>query len=174
MRQIPNRQRVSFKQYLTRRGYLFLTFDQAFIKIIKKSFSQKSFCGFWRMWNPLSGYLFFLLYSFLGGNRKRPYAIFFVFLSSGFVFHDLIILLVTGSISIVFTVTFLIYSLIYNIEHKLYTLRKRLRTYTNIKFGLSVKFYVLLNMTLLLLPLVIGFIVNSYIFPNSLINRLFH
>jgi len=126
------------------------------------------------MWNPLSGYLFFLLYSFLGGNRKRPYAIFFVFLSSGFVFHDLIILLVTGSISIVFTVTFLIYSLIYNIEHKLYTLRKRLRTYTNIKFGLSVKFYVLLNMTLLLLPLVIGFIVNSYIFPNSLINRLFH
>ena len=174
MRQISGRSRVSFKQYMTRRGYMFLTFDQAFVKIINKSFSQKSFCGFWRMWNPLSGYLFFLLYSFLGGNKKRPYAIFFVFILSGFVFHDLIIFLVTGSISIIFSVTFLIYSLIYNIEHKLFELRKRVKFYTNRKFSLSVKFYILLNMTLLFLPLVIGFIVNSYIFPNSPISRLFH
>ena len=165
---------VSFEQYLKRRDYKFFSFNQAFIKILNKSFSQKTFCGFWRMWNPYSGYLFFLLYSLLGGNKKRPYAIFFVFLISGFVFHDLIIFLVTGSISIVFTVTFSIYSMIFNVEYRLSTLKRNVKARAINKNELPLKFYVLLNMTLLLLPLTIGFLINFFLFPHSVMNRLFH
>lgn len=165
---------ISFEQYLRRRGYMFLSFDQAFIKIIKKSFCQKSFCGFWRMWNPFSGYIFFLLYSLLGGNRKRPFAIFFIFLISGFVFHDLVIFLITGSISIVFTVTFSIYSMIFNIENKFQALGKDLKSYIFRKSVFPLRFHVIANMTLLGLPLATGFLINFFVFPHSVINRLFH
>ncbi len=170
---MPKKPTISFEQYLKRRGYMFLSFDQAFLKIIKKSFSQKSFCGFWRMWNPYSGYIFFLLYSLIGGNRKRAFAISLIFLTSGFVFHDLVIYLVTGSISIVFTVTFSIYSIIFNIENKLLSLGKNFKTYSLRKNLFPLKYHVMLNMTLLLLPLLAGFLVNYIFFPDSVMNILF-
>lgn len=165
---------ISFEQYLKRRDYTFLSFDQAIFKTIRKSFSQKSFCGFWRMWNPYSGYVFFLLYSLMGGNRKRPLAISFIFITSGFVFHDLVLLLVTGSISIVFTVTFAIYSMIFNIEHRMLALGKGVNSYISRKNLFPLKFHVMVNMTLLALPLAAGFFINFLVFPNSVISRLFH
>ena len=170
---MPKKISISFEQYLRRRGYMFLSFDQAVLRIIKKSFSQKSFCGFWRMWNPYSGYIFFLLYSLIGGNRKRAVAISLIFLTSGFMFHDLVIYLVTGSISIVFTVTFSIYSVIFNIENKLLTLGKNFKSYSLRKNIFPLKYHVLLNMTLLFLPLLAGFLVNYIFFPDSVMNILF-
>ena len=164
---------VSFEQYLRRRGYWLLSFDQAVIKTIHTSFSQKSFCRFWRMWNPFSGYLFFLLYSFLVGSIKRPYAIFIVFITSGFLFHDLVIYMISGSISIVFTVTFSIYSVIFNIEYKLMKLRKRARSVAVSKLVRPLRYHVILNMMLLAVPLAIGFLINFYVFPQSIVNRLF-
>jgi hypothetical protein len=171
---MPNRPAISFEQYLQRRGYAFLSFDQALVKTIRKSFTQKTFCGFWRMWNPFSGYVFFLLYSLIGGNRKRPLAISFIFITSGFLFHDLLILLLTGSISIVFTVTFSIYSMIFNIEHRILFFGKGIRSYLSHRNIFPLKYHVMLNMTLLALPLVAGFLVNFFIFPHSVINSLFH
>lgn len=165
---------LSFEQYLKRRGYVLLSFDQAVIKTINTSFSQKSFCRFWRMWNPLSGYLFFLLYSLLGRNMKREYAIFFVFLISGFVFHDLVIYIISGSLSIVFTITFSIYSVIFNIEHKLMKLRKGVKSFSIRHVVLPLKYYVMLNMLLLGLPLVVGLLINFYVLPQSVMSLLFH
>ncbi|MCX6281732.1 MAG: hypothetical protein NTU51_07205 [Bacteroidetes bacterium] len=165
---------ISFEQYLKRRGYLFLTFEDIFFKTIRKSFTQKSFCGFWRMWNPYSGYVFFLLYSLVRGDRKRPLAIFFIFITSGFVFHDLLIFLVTGSISIVFTVTFSIYSMIFNIEHRMLAIGKDVRSFASRKNLFPLKYHVMKNMALLALPLAAGFIINFYVFPHSVMSRLFH
>ncbi|NCA75251.1 MAG: hypothetical protein EOM90_02855 [Alphaproteobacteria bacterium] len=171
---MPNRTAISFEQYLKRRGYAFQSFDQALVKTIRKSFSQKTFCGFWRMWNPFSGYIFFLLYSLIGGNRKRPLAISFIFITSGFLFHDLLIILITGSISIVFTVTFLIYSMIFNIEHRILFFGKGIRSYLSRMNLFPLRYHVLVNMILLALPLVAGFLVNFLVFPQSVMNWLFH
>ncbi len=173
MNQPKKRSFISFEQYLKRRGYVFFSIDQAIFRTIRKSFSQKSFCGFWRMWNPFTGYLVFLLYSFLGGNRKRPYLIFLVFMTSGIVFHDLVIYLITGSISIIFTITFLLYSMISLIENILLVQRKGARKNAFEARELPIAFRVIINMVLLLMPLVIGFIANFLIFPQSVMNRLF-
>ena len=164
---------ISFDQYLKRRGYIFFSFNQALIKITKKSFSQGSFCGFWRMWNPFSGYLIFLLYSFLGGNRKRPYAIPFVFLASGIVFHDLVIYLITGTISIVFTITFSLYSVIFTVEHQLSMIRKDFKNHAAVRIELPIAFRVILNITLLFIPLTVGFLINFFVFPHSAMTRVF-
>ncbi|MCX6246114.1 MAG: hypothetical protein NTW10_00135 [Bacteroidetes bacterium] len=164
---------LSFDQYLKRRGYIFFSFRQALFKVIRKSFSQGSFCGFWRMWNPFSGYLIFLLYSFLGGNRKRPYVIPLVFLTSGIVFHDLVIFLITGTLSIVFTITFFLYSVIFSIEHRIFMIRKAFKTRALTRSNLPVAYRVILNMTLLAIPLTIGFLINFLAFPDSAMNRIF-
>ncbi len=125
------------------------------------------------MWNPFTGYLIFLLYSYLGGNRKRPYAIAIVFLTSGVVFHDLVIYFISGSISIVFTITFLIYSIISITETMFFTKRKQVRAHPVPRFELSLPFRVMLNMALLATPLMLGFLINFLIFPKSVMNRLF-
>ena len=164
---------ISFEQYLKRRSYNFFSFDQALVKIIHNSFSQKSFCGFWRMWNPFSGYLIFLLYSFLGGNRKKPYAIPLVFLASGIVFHDLVIYLITGTFSIVFTIAFSLYSIIFSIEHRISTIRKTFKNPALVRIDLPVAFRVILNITLLFVPLTIGFLINYFVFPHSAMTRIF-
>ena len=169
-----NKPAISFEQYLKRRDYLFLSFDQALVKTIRKSFSQKSFCGFWRMWNPFSGYLFFRMYSLLGGNKRRPFAIFLIFLFSGLVFHDLPIFLITGGISVIFTVTFSIYSVIFNIEYKLLTRRNKFKSHFLRRNKFPPVYHIVMNMALLALPLVTGFLVNLYFFPDSPLNRFFH
>ncbi len=126
------------------------------------------------MWNPFTGYLVFLLYSYLGGNRKRPYAIAIVFLTSGVVFHDLVIYLISGSISIVFTITFLIYSMISITETLFFTKRKYIRGHHPAPpFERSLTLRVMLNMALLATPLILGFFINFLIFPKSVMNRLF-
>lgn len=164
---------ITFRQYLSRRGYNYLTFGEVMLRMIKKSFSEKSFCRFWRMWNPLTGYLFFLVYSFLSGNRKRSFLIFIVFIFSGLAMHDFIIFLLTGSVSIVFTVTFTLYSFIFSIEERITDRKKNLFVRRRPTRPSPIHYFVLLNMALLSLPLVAGFIVNYYVFPESALNDLF-
>jgi hypothetical protein len=164
---------LTFDQYLKRRGYKFYSFRHALLKVMKKSFSQGSFCGFWRMWNPFSGYLIFLLYTFLGGNRKRPYAIPVVFVASGVVFHDLVIFLVTGTLSIVFTITFSLYSVIYGVEHRISSVRKAFKKRALVSIEMPLGWRVALNMTLLVIPLTIGLLINFFILPHSAMNRIF-
>lgn len=164
---------ITYKQYLCRRGYNYMSTHEVMFRMIKKSFSEGSFCRFWRMWNPLTGYLFFLIYSLLSGNRKRPSLIFIVFMISGIVFHDLVIYLFTGSMSIIFTITFMIYSIIFSIEERIAIRRKKRHIQQNFAKEFPIAFNVVLNMILLSLPLVLGIVVNYYIFPDSAINNLF-
>jgi hypothetical protein len=164
---------ITFNQYLCRRGYNYMSTGEVMLRMIKKSFSEKSFCRFWRMWNPFTGYLFFLLYSFLIGNLKHPYSIFIVFTISGMVFHDFLILLFTGSVSIIFTITFTLYSIIFSIEEQMAARRKRRFLHQKRTRPIPIYYFVLLNMILLSVPLFLGILVNYYVFPDSLINNLF-
>jgi hypothetical protein len=150
-----------------------MTTGEVMLRMIRKSFSERSFCRFWRMWNPLTGYLFFLLYSFLSGNRKRPYVIFIVFITSGVVFHDLVILLLTGSMSIIYTVTFTLYSIIFFIEEMLASRKKKRTHHHIIPRPVPIFYFVGLNMILLGVPWFLGFLVNYYVFPDSVINNIF-
>lgn len=164
---------ITFKQYLCRRGYNYNTTGEVMYRMIKKSFSEKSFCRFWRMWNPLTGYLFFLMYSFLSGNKKRPYLIFIVFIVSGVIGHDFIIFLFTGNISIIFTTTFLLYSIIFSIEEQMIARRKKQLHLRNKTRTIPIFYFVVLNMILLSVPLLLGIMVNYYVFPDSVVNNLF-
>jgi hypothetical protein len=150
-----------------------MTTTEVMLRMIRKSFSERSFCRFWRMWNPLTGYLFFLLYSFLSGNRKRPYLIFIIFIASGVLAHDLVIFLITGGISIVYTVTFALYSIIFFIEEFISAQKKKRARGNIISRPIPIYYFVGLNMILLSVPLFLGFLVNYYVFPYSPVNDLF-
>lgn len=163
---------ITFQQFLHRRGYHCLSSGEILIRMIKKSFSEKSFCRFWRMWNPLTGYLFYLIYSFLGGNEKRPYLIIIVFIVSGLVVHDFLIFLLTGSMCIIFTSTFTIYSIIFIIEERIAARKKHLPPYQRQLAPIPIHFFVLLNMVLLSLPLILGILINYFVFPESPVNHL--
>jgi hypothetical protein len=170
---LAGRTAITFRQYLCRRGYNYMTTGEVMLRMIRKSFSERSFCRFWRMWNPLTGYLFFLLYSFLSGNRKRPYLIFVVFITSGVVLHDLVLLLITGSPSVIYTVTFALYSIIFFTEEMMSARRKkRGRSLTRLR-KIPIPYFVAMNMILLGVPWFLGIVVNYYIFPGSPINNLF-
>ena len=164
---------ITFKQYLRRRGYNYMTTGEVIIRMVRKSFSERSFCRFWRMWNPLTGYLFFLMYSLLSGNQKRPYLIFIVFIISGLVVHDFLIYLFSGSMSIVFTVTFTLYSIIFIVEEALIARKKKRGRHPYKLKPTPIFYFVVLNMILLSVPLILGILVNYYVFPDSVINNVF-
>lgn len=164
---------VSYKQYLYRRGYNYMTTCEVILRMVKKSFSEKSFCRFWRMWNPPTGYLCFLLYSFLSGSMRRPYLIFIIFIISGIIAHDFVIFLFTGSISIIFTITFALYSIIFNIEEWMVDRKKKWVIHHNQARPIPTFYFILMNMVLLSLPLFLGILVNYYVFPDSMVNNIF-
>jgi hypothetical protein len=50
----------------------------------------RSFADFWRLWNPVYGYvLLFFVYRPLRQRLPRPAAVYLTFLVSGFLLHDL-------------------------------------------------------------------------------------
>jgi polyferredoxin len=99
--------------------------------------------------------------------------IFIVFITSGVVVHDLFISLVTGSLCIIFTVTFTLYSIIFSIEERIASRRKKRLPYRSQARPIPIYYFVMLNMLLLSLPLVMGILVNYYALPDSAINNLF-
>ena len=51
---------------------------------------SRSFGEFWRLWNPIFGYvLIFFVYRPLRRRMPRPVAVYLTFLASGFLLHDL-------------------------------------------------------------------------------------
>lgn len=51
---------------------------------------SRSFAEFWRLWNPIFGYvLIFFVYRPLRRRMPRPVAVYLTFLTSGFLLHDL-------------------------------------------------------------------------------------
>ena len=50
---------------------------------------SRSFGEFWRLWNPIFGYvLIFFVYRPLRGRMPQPVAVYLTFLPSGFLLHD--------------------------------------------------------------------------------------
>lgn len=159
--------RLSFSQYLTRRGFCNLSITNLFHQMIIVSLIQPGFLKFWRMWNPFCGYILFLFYVHIGGNRKRNIALVIVFLSSGFILHDLLIFLITGIFSFVFTIGFSFYSAMITIN-SFYSYEKYI--YRNSKLENAI-----LNICFIISGLFIGYTTNYLFFPNSVLyNYLSH
>ncbi len=152
---------VSFHQYRIRRGLDDCSMAHLFFQMFTRSLIQSGFLKFWRIWNPFCGYILFLFYVHIGGNKKRNIAVCIVFLSSGFILHDLFLFFVTGIFSFVFTISFLFYSFIViinsfqNYERYIYNGSKFKNAFLNISFILS--------------GLLFGYYINYLIFPNSII-----
>jgi len=154
---------VTFHDYLGRRGYS--STNQAILRMIPNSLIQPGFHLVWRYWNPLCGYLLFLLYRRLG--PRKYIATIITFTTSGFLFHDLFIYLVFGIFSFIFTLSFLFYSVVY------ITMSKKHYSTTHLYNGskISIAF---LNLSFIIGGLIIGYFINCFIFPNSFISKLTH
>ena len=158
--QIENN-RISFHQYLTRRGLDNCSINSLLFQMIPRSLIQPGFLKFWRMWNPFFGYILFLFYVQIGGNNKRNIAVVIVFLSSGFILHDLLFFFFTGIFSFVFTISFLFYSILFtinsfhNYERYFYNGSKLNNAFLNISFIIS--------------GLLVGYSINYLLFPGSIL-----
>lgn len=88
---------VTFTQYLVRRGY---ALDRGALPLLKRMFlecwAEPGFHRFWRVWNPVYGYVLFGLYRALGGNKHRVPATLLTFACCGFFLHDLPVAFVVG------------------------------------------------------------------------------
>lgn len=155
----------SFQQYLLKRGYHNHVKWVLLFQMFRKSLTQHSFLLFWRMWNPFMGYFLFITYVHLGGNRNRSASLFAVFILSGFFLHDLLIYLLTGIFSFVFTIGFQFYSaLIYlnSISH----FEKKLYNHSSLR-------NVSLNLFFIVCGVITGYTINYLFFPNSIIYKYF-
>jgi hypothetical protein len=68
--------------------------------------AEPGFHRFWRVWNPVYGYVLFRLYLYLGGPRRRVSLSLLVFALCGFVAHDLPVSLIVGRPLLVCTTAF--------------------------------------------------------------------
>jgi hypothetical protein len=98
---------MTFAAYLTRRGY-----DAArpsLRRMFVEVWAAPSFREFWRVWNPVYGFVLFRLYVALGASRGAAMA---VFVLCGWGLHDLPMSLAIGRTSVVSTVAFAWYGLL--------------------------------------------------------------
>ncbi len=103
---------LTLDQYLKRRGFDFHAGSAAFLRrMFVAVWFEPGFHRFWRIWNPLYGYFLFRLYHRLGGNRHRFFATIVVFLTSGFLLHDVPIALITRRAQVTVTSAFLAYGI---------------------------------------------------------------
>ena len=115
-------QRFPSKSFYIKRGYKFpLESTDVLLRWWFLSFAQPGFHRFWRVWNPLLGYLLFLFYIILGGNKRPFLATFVVFTSCGFVFHDLLTL--KDIIELDTTISFMIWGVLCDLSRR-YELHK--------------------------------------------------
>ena len=108
--------------FYTKRGYKYpIKIGDLLLRWWFLSFAQPGFHRFWRVWNPLLGYLLFLFYIALGGNKRPFIASFVVFTSCGFVFHDLLTL--KEVIALDTTISFMIWAVLCDLSRR-YQLHK--------------------------------------------------
>jgi hypothetical protein len=94
---------TTYAQYCTRRGYKPPFRGWPVVRrSLLESWAQPGFHRFWRVWNPPIGYLLFLLYRTLGGNRNRLVATLAVFTVIG-ALHDLALVALVRRFSLVLT-----------------------------------------------------------------------
>jgi hypothetical protein len=152
--------RISFQQYLARRGFDKYSTTNLLLQMFPSSLIQPGFLKFWRRWNPFCGYILFLLYVHFGGNKKRNIAVSTVFLLSGFIIHDMLIFIVTGIFSFVFSISFLFYSVLFTINS--------FQNYEKYIYNGSKLRNVFLNICSIISGLKVGYSFNCLIFPNSI------
>ena len=108
--------------FYTKRGYKYpLQIVDVMLRWWFLSFAQPGFHRFWRVWNPLLGYLLFLFYIVLGGNKRPFMAGFVVFTSCGFFLHDLLTL--KEVIELDMTISFMIWAVLCDLSRR-YQLHK--------------------------------------------------
>ncbi|MGA9117465.1 MAG: hypothetical protein WB626_11870 [Bacteroidota bacterium] len=146
---------VTFRAFLRRRDYV--SGSQAAVAMLPGSLRQQGFHLFWRRWNPYCGYILFQLYR-RSGDRK-PTAVFWIFALSGFWFHDVLIYVLLGRFSLVFTVAFLFYACVYVASLRRHSPLRRLYRRQDVP-------PVLMNLGLLFSGLLLGCLVNYPIFPG--------
>ena len=104
---------MTFHDYCERRGY---DMDSGGLNFLLHMFpgcmTQAGVHNFWRVWNPMFGYLLFQQYKTLGGIVPRPLALGATFITSGILIHDLPIGLVLGRPIVVNTVAFVIFAVL--------------------------------------------------------------
>ena len=104
---------ITFRQYLARRGYDLHASTGLFLRrMFLSAWAQPGFHRFWRVWNPVYGYLLFRLYLVLGGNRRRILSTITVFLFCGFMLHDLPISIIRGHIQVTITAAFFLFGVV--------------------------------------------------------------
>lgn len=100
---------LGYDDYLRLRGY---DPDRpvAFIRrMFVAPWSEPGFHRFWRLWNPLFGYALYRLFLLVGGSRRPRLASFVTFAASGFVFHDLLRVILGGRASGSTTLAFVVF-----------------------------------------------------------------
>ncbi len=103
--------------FYTKRGYQYpLQSGDVLLRWWFLSFAQPGFHRFWRVWNPLLGYLLFLFYVALGGNKRPFLASLVVFTCCGFVFHDLLTL--KDAIALDTTISFMVWAVLCDLSRR--------------------------------------------------------
>ena len=105
---------ISLETYLNRRGYK-VPLDNLnhLTRWWLVSFAQPGFNLFWRIWNPILGYLLYQMYCKLGGRKRPLSSLLLTFAFSGFIFHDLVWLFFKGEFTFGQTLTILIFATIF-------------------------------------------------------------
>jgi len=96
----------TYKEYFIARGF----HPDEPLGMIRRMFldcwAEPGFHRFWRLWNPYFGWLLFLLYLRLGGKRYKVVATMSVYVVSGFLIHDLPIIVFFSKPNITMSMTF--------------------------------------------------------------------
>lgn len=96
----------TFDDFLRARGFDAKAPGAFLRRMFLTSWGEPGFHAFWRMWNPLYGYILFRLYLVLGGRRRPALASLIVFLACGFFLHDLVVAVSARRLSFTTTIAF--------------------------------------------------------------------
>jgi hypothetical protein len=116
------------------------------------AFAQPGFHRFWRIYNPMIGFLLFRLYVFFGGNKYRVPATIGVFFVCG-VCHDLLVFILFRHLQVVITFAFLLFGIFSLISHYFQSLLQQNRwpPWVNALF----------NIGLVIVPLYAGVLIDN-------------
>lgn len=109
----------SFAEFLAARGFDAKDRAGFMRRMFVTAWGEPGFHRFWRIWNPLYGYVLFRLYVVLGGRRRPVLASLVVFLACGFFLHDLVVAVPTRKLSFTTTLSFAIFWLLASLSRAL-------------------------------------------------------
>lgn len=98
-------------QFLKQRGFKTEKPEQILYRMFYECWTEPGFHRFWRLWNPFFGWILFILYLRIGGKRKSAGATLIVFAASGFMIHDLAVIIIFHRPFLLFTIAFSFFGL---------------------------------------------------------------